>query len=292
MAMVKKVLKKGTAAATKPARPAVVLPDVASEPSDLLADYSVLLYGAKKIGKTTLCSEFPDPLFLATEPGTKALRVRAVPVLDWLTAVGAVDALEARLKKEPKYCGTVIVDTVDLLYEYAFNYACKKAGVAHPHDANDYGATWRAVKTTFRDLLIRMLNLPCGVILVSHDTEKEVETADGSKVDRVQPTMSGQALGEVEGMVDIIGHYGFEDRQRMLFIRGRQTLVAGSRLKEHFVRSGGKPGVPADRVCAIPLGRTEREAYRAVLAAFNNEQEGTGVEEEAPRKKVTLKKRT
>ena len=291
MAVVKK-LHKGAEKKAPMAKREVVLPDDVSEPSDALSDYSMLLYGAKKIGKTTLCAEFPDPLFLSTEPGTKALRVRSVQVPDWLTMVAAVEALEVRLKKDPDYCKTIAVDTVDLVYEYAFNYVCKKVGVTHPTEANDFGQTWRAVKTSFRDILMRLLRLPCGVIFVSHDTEREVETSDGSKVDRVQPTMSGQALGEVEGIVDIIGHYGFEGRRRMLFIRGRQTLVAGSRLRERFLRQGGKPGVPDDRVAGIPLGRTEREAYNAIIKAFNNQQEDTGVEEVPVKSKsVKLKKK-
>ena len=292
MAVVKKLGVKNQKAAVK-ARPTVVLPEEPNEPSDSLSDYSVLLYGAKKIGKTTLCAQFPEPLFLGTEPGTKALRVRAVEILDWPTALAAVDALEARLKKEPGYCGTVVADTVDYLYEFAFNWVCKKKLINHPHEENDFGQTWREIRTAFRDLIVRLLRLPCGVVFVSHDVEKEVELSDGSKVDRVQPTLSGQALAEVEGLVDIIAYYGFDGRSRVLKVRGKQTLIAGNRLREHFIRSGGKPGAAEDRVHAIPLGETEEESYAALIKAFDNEQDETGVEEAPPaRKKLSIKKKS
>ncbi len=287
------VVKKAGMKTEKVARPTVVLPDEPSEPSDSLSDYSMLLYGAKKIGKTTLCACFPEPLFLATEPGTRALRVRAVDVPDWPTALAAVDALEARLRKDPSYCGTVIADTVDYLYEAAFTWVCKKKCINHPHEENDFGQTWREIRVAFRDLIVRLLRLPCGIVFVSHDVEKEVELADGSKVERVQPTLSGQALAEVEGLVDIIAYYGFSGRKRVLKVRGKQTLVAGNRLREHFVRKGGRPGAPEDRVHEIPLGHTEQEAYNALKAAFDNQQEETGAEEEAPapKKVVKLKKK-
>lgn len=294
MAVVKKLLRKKLKAGNGGSKPSlrVVLPEEATEPSDLLSDYSFLLYGAKKIGKTTLAAQFPDPFFLATEPGTKALRVKALQVRDWPTAVGAMDALEERLARDADYCKTVVVDTTDLLYEYAFDYVCKVKMIGHPHEENDYGATWREIKVAFRNYLMRLVRLQIGTVLISHEVEREIELADGRKVDRVQPSLSNQPLGEVEGLVDLIGYYGFQGRHRTLRIRGAQTLVAGSRLREHFLIKGGDPEDPKARVQAIPLGRTEREAYEALVQAFNNQQENAGLEEEPQAaKKVVLKKR-
>jgi hypothetical protein len=272
--------KKGSSVAVAKEKHVVVLPDEPSEPSDSLSDYSIMLYGGKKIGKTTLCSQFPDPFFLATEPGTKALRVRALPARSWEEAVAIVDALEKKFKSGTKYCGTVIVDTTDLLYEYAFSSVCRKKMIKHPHEENDFGATWREIRVAFRDIVVRLLSLPCGVVFVSHDTEKEIELADGNKVDRTQPTMSGQALAEIEGIVDIIAYYGFEGKRRSLRIRGHQSMVAGTRLKEHFIKKGGKVGKPEDRIIAIPLGDTEEEAYENLIRAFDNEQDTAALPQE------------
>ena len=286
MALVKKLGVKN-----KPVveRQRVVLPEEPNEPSDRLADYSILLYGAKKIGKTTLAAEFPNPFVMATEPGTKALRIRAGQVRSFEEALGTVDALEAKFKAGEKYCATVAVDTVDLLYEQAFAWICRKKGIKHPHDVDDYGMTWKEIRAAFRDLIVRILRLPCGVIFISHDAEKEIELSDGSKIDRTQPTMAGQALQEIEGIVDIIAHYGFERRLRALRIRGMQEIVAGSRLREHFLVKGGKPENPADRVELIPCGETSRDTFRALMRAFNNEQPTTALPLSA-KPKLTLKK--
>lgn len=296
MAVVKKLAGKPAKAA--PTKLTINLPDAPSEPSESLADYSILLYGVKKGGKTTLCSQFPDPFFIGTEPGTKALRVKRHEPKHWLEAVAILEALEAKSKAGAKYCSTVIVDIVDVLYDMAFHYICKKKMISHPHEENDFGATWNEIRAAFRDYIVRLLQLPdCGVVFVSHDVEKEVELADGDKVERTQPSMSGQALREVEGIVDIIGHYTFAPGgQRILRIRGTQHLVAGTRLRERFVVAGGDPDNAADRVQIISMGGNEREAYANLVAAFNNEQADNGLslvhveEKSVVKKKVLIKK--
>lgn len=282
MAVVKKIGSKSSvgAAPSKPKKPKVevTLPTEKSSPSDDLSDYSMLLYGSKKIGKTSLAAQFPDALFLALEPGTKALRVFSTPVPSWDHADAIVEALE-----KPGGCDrykTIVVDTVDILYTHAFEHICKKQMINHPQEENDYGATWGEIRKLFRSLVVRILNLPAGSIFISHDTEKEVTLRNGDIVDRVQPTMSKQAIEEVEGIVDIIGNYGYEGSSRVLRIDGRQEVVAGCRLEERFVRKGGNPSTPGDRVVRIPMGRTSAEAYSNFIKAFNNEQIETGADED------------
>ena len=45
-----------------------------------LQHLALLLYGPSKVGKSTWCSQIPDALFIATEPGLAALEVFQVPV--------------------------------------------------------------------------------------------------------------------------------------------------------------------------------------------------------------------
>lgn len=53
----------------------MLLPTEKKQPKQKLEDYSILLYGQPKIGKSTFCSQMDMPLFLATEPGLEALSV-------------------------------------------------------------------------------------------------------------------------------------------------------------------------------------------------------------------------
>lgn len=256
----------------KPAQAPVQLPTEPNDPSDDISDYTMLLYGAKKIGKTSLAAQFPDALFLATEPGTKSLRVYSMNVLDWKTLEGAV----AALKKDRKF-KTVVVDTIDLVYDMAFKDVCKRKMIAHPQDENDFGKTWGEIRQQFRGIINQLMTLNKGIIFLSHDTEKEITDREGDKIDRTQPTIPKQGLEEVEGLVDFVGHYGYFGDRRVLRIDGKEELVAGCRLEEHFIRKGGKPRTDGDRIKSVPMGNTAQEAYGNLIAAFNNQQSVTDV---------------
>jgi hypothetical protein len=271
---------------TKPAEKiSYSLPTEANEPSDSLSAYSILLYGPKKIGKTSLTARFEDAIFLACEPGTKALRVYTVPITKWEDFLGYLNLLESGKHKFKN----VVVDTVDKAYLYAFDYQCRKQGIGHPSEENDYGATWKKISEIFEKAILRLLNIPgVGVVFTSHDVEKEMELRDGTKIDRVQPTMDRRAMQTIEAVVDIIISYQFKGEKRFFRIDGDQEMVAGCRIEEHFLRQGGKPGTAGDRIVTIPAGRSAEEAFDNLMSAFRNEQ----VDPDPANKKIEVKKKS
>ena len=60
-----------------------ILPIEKSSKIDELSRQVILVYGRAKIGKSTLCSKFEAPLFLATEPGLNHLEVFKVNITGW-----------------------------------------------------------------------------------------------------------------------------------------------------------------------------------------------------------------
>ena len=180
---------------------------------------------------------------------------------DWGTLLESLAAIE----EGSHNFKTIVVDTVDMAFNYCMDYVCAKAGVGHPHDANDYGKTWKGVTDEFLRVFLRMVRLPYGLIVTSHDVEKEIEQRDGTKVDRVQPTMSKQAMGVVEAQVDIIANYAFYGKHRMLHLAGSEEMVAGSRVETHFRTKSG------ERVQVIPMGNSPQESYANLTSAFANQ---------------------
>src|SRR6185295_11074979 len=71
----------------------IVLPKERTEPVDDLGAYCWLIFGEKKIGKTSLTSKMGKAVHLLTEP-QKALRLYPVTINDWRSFRRAVRLLK------------------------------------------------------------------------------------------------------------------------------------------------------------------------------------------------------
>jgi len=175
-----------------------ILPGAKTAPKPNLADLTVLAYGQTKIGKSTFCSNADGALFLATEPGLNALDVFQAPIQTWDDLLAA--CAEITEGKHP--FKTVIIDTVDNAYKFCADYILKKFKIEHESDLG-YGKGYALINNEFQRVLTKLAFLPCGLFLVSHAKEIEVETRTG-KYTRVVPTLPDKARKIVLGMVDMV----------------------------------------------------------------------------------------
>jgi hypothetical protein len=249
-----------------------------TEPSDRLEDYIILLTGEKKIGKTSLASQFETEksYFLATEVGYRGLRIRKSDIPDWRTAKAAASALE----KAGKKYGPIIVDTVDKLYDKCEKYICEKLAIENLSD-EEWGKGYAACRREFDTYISRLSQIGVGLILISHTEEREVKRRGGGTYDRIVPTMSNQARKVIEPLVDIWTYYMYDGDRRVLVIQGDDHIAAGHRLVDRFRTPKGKA------VRQVDMGRSAVRAYKNLIAAFNNEYTPPAEEEveEEPRKK-------
>jgi len=279
------VISKGTSESPRVgvvAKPAVTLalPEEKSVPREDLGDYTVLLYGEKKIGKTSLAAQFPEALFMMFEPGGKGLSIYQQPITNWSEFKEYV-----RLLKGTDRFKLVVIDTVDIAYDRCLTWVGKREGFVHPNDANDFGKSWQLVMKEFQSVIYDLIGTGRGVLFTSHSKETEFTEASGAKYNKVVPTMSGQVQKFVTGFVDIIGYYGYYGNERYLTIRGSDAVEAGHRVDGRFMTPDG------DRVSAVPMGDSPQEGYSNILKAFNNEQEDTfEVERESAMNLITSKK--
>lgn len=244
----------------------LALPDEPKEPDHDLSHYTMLLYGREKIGKTTVLSSFPDAIFFATEPGTKGLRIFEFNhedggVKNWDIFRKGVELLE----KNPGKFKTVVIDTVDRAYDMCLDWVCENKGIEYPgtdsDGKEDFGKSWRAVKTEFMEMMHRISQSGRGICLTSHAKETTIKTKSGDKYDRIFPTMGNQARAIVEAMVDLFFYAEYIKDQRVLICKGDETIWAGAR-----------ETVTKEFPQFLPMEK--ENGYEVIKAAFLGEYEG------------------
>lgn len=273
---------------TPPARPAVVpavakktndvvLPTVYREPSSDLNQYAFMIHGDKKVGKTSLANRGGRTLFLQCDPQQQAYKIMEVLIRNWAQFLSAQTQLEQLAAKGKLPYDRVAIDRVDILYHYAMQAACTKLAIDHPNDEG-YGKGWDAVRTLFTQGIDRFLSLPCGRWFLCHSAWKEVETREGTKIQKLLPILPKQAEEVVNGKVDAWCAYTYKGKERILIVRGDERTGAGNRMDEegyeHFITPDGQ------KVVEVPMGQSATEGYENLVKAFNNQQTITHVQVE------------
>lgn len=173
------------------------LPTTKTTPTVSLSNFTTLVYGMPKIGKSTFAAGFPDALFLDCEGGLQSLETYRVPIFTW----NEFKATCTEIQKGDHQFKTIVIDTVDQAYQRCREHVLGALGVMHESDA-EIGKGWDLVTNEFLRVLARLALLPYGLVLISHAVEKEFKTPTG-KVTRRIPTLPGKVGLKVVGMADL-----------------------------------------------------------------------------------------
>lgn len=162
-----------------------------------------LIYGAPGTRKTTVASNFPKPLFLATEIGYQFIEgVMAQPIDSWYTFKQAIRELK---KEEVKATyDTIIIDTLNLLSEQCAQYICEKNSVAAIGDL-PFGKGWTEYRKEMTSTFNLLAQMGYGVVFISH--AKEVTDDDG-KLESVGPGLDNTTFNIINAMADMILYVG------------------------------------------------------------------------------------
>lgn len=229
-----------------------------TEPVRDLGEALILIFGERKIGKTSLANLFPKALTLAFEVGYKGLRLYKNDMESWKTARAALRAL----KKDKTY-KTIVIDTADIAYKFCEAHVNDENGVEDPGDL-PYGKGWRAIRKEFEGWLNALAKTGKGVIILSHAGDQDITTRDGETYSRLMPTMAKQAREIIEGMVDVWGCYQYAGKRRVLTILGDEDVSAGHRFVDQFRTPDGR------RLRRISMGKSAEQGYKNLVAAFKN----------------------
>jgi len=183
------------------------LPKQKTTPKVSLSDYTTLIYGIPKAGKTSMCAEIPDALFLSCEPGTNALSVFEIPIRSWSEFLEACKAIEQDRNKFK----SIIVDTIDAAHRFCSEHVCRQNNVKHESELS-YGLGYSLVSSEFWRVINKLASLPQGLILISHATEKEIETRTG-KYTKIVPTLPDKVRRQIVGLTDFILFFDLQQSQ-------------------------------------------------------------------------------
>jgi hypothetical protein len=94
------------------------------------------------------------------------------------------------------------IDTIDNAFKFCTDHVNAKHNVEYEGDL-DHGKGWAFVKNEWHRVLTRLASLPLGLVLISHATDKQIETRTG-KYSKTQPSLPDRARHVVLGLVDMI----------------------------------------------------------------------------------------
>jgi hypothetical protein len=260
------------------------LPSAPVEPSHNLGDYSWLIYGQKKVGKSTLASLFPDAIFFMFEPGAKALRVYRVDCGTWDDALGYLTALEKQKEDGTLKFKTAVFDTGFEMHAKCTTWCCKELNIEYPREDN-FGKDWSYIKNEIRNFHSRVFALGIGVVILCHETVKEQQTYTGSKYDQVVPLLAKASDDYYRAVIDNVVWYHYRGKDRFLQIRGTDHAMSGIALQaDSFFKT------PAgEQIFAIPIPSDPKKGMVAILNAFNNKQTQNFKEETEKQSDVAIK---
>jgi hypothetical protein len=197
----------------------------------------VVVYGTEGIGKSTMASQFPAPLFLDTEDGSKHLDCARVICSDWIT----LESTMHELVRDAQGFGTIVIDSADWMERIMIEQIVRQAGKKSIEDFG-FGKGYIHVQervAKFLAIADQLIARGINVVFVAHSKVQRTSPPDQTDgYDRYELKLTKQVAPLLREWCDLL-----------LFCNYRLKLVEGSdgRIKA----SGGKERVMyAERAAA------------------------------------------
>lgn len=143
----------------------------------IMSAQKIVIYGPEGIGKSTMASKFPSPVFCDTEGGTKRLNVSR---FDRPTSMEMVIKQIEYVKQNPNVCKTFVLDTADWLEKLCGQSVCASAQKKGIEDFG-YGKGYVYQSEAFGkilNLLEDLIDIHINVVVLAHATMRKFEQPD------------------------------------------------------------------------------------------------------------------
>lgn len=159
----------------------------------------VLIYGENGVGKSSLASQFPTPLFLNIEDGIGDLNVDSTDVIKSVT-----DFMGTLIGVWDTDYETIVVDTVDWLEKLIFNEVAKEAGKKTIDDIG-FGKGYQAVEQKWKALFEGFAALwgqGRHIVFTCHEQIEKFTNPDGDSYNYWKPALHLKGSGCVTEWCD------------------------------------------------------------------------------------------
>lgn len=189
----------------------------------------ILVYGSEGIGKTTLLSHLPNPVFIDTEEGTNELDVaRFEKPKAWEDILNDVRDIQ----KDSQGFQTVVIDTADWSEQMCFTHTCKKLKVNGIEDIG-YGKGYTYALENFSELLKecdKLIEMGINVAFSAHAQMRKFEQPDEmGAYDRWELKLYKKNASLLKEWADMV-----------LFCNYKTTVVKDSKTKSNKATGGSR----------------------------------------------------
>ena len=198
----------------------------------------ILIHGAEGVGKTTIASKFPEPIFLPTEDGCPSgLEINSFgPIENYTDFRSAIAALAS----EPHRFQTVVVDSVDALETLIWTDVCKSQDWPSI-ESPGYGKGYVVADQWWRDFLAALdwLRRARGmtVVLLAHSAIETVNDPRAPAYSSYQLRLHKRGRALVLDEMDAVGFLSTDivvHTEDAGFSKKRTRAAGGSTRYLHF----------------------------------------------------------
>lgn len=166
----------------------------------------LMVYGTEGIGKSTLASRAPKPIFIQTEDGLNEIDCHKFPLAKSFTEVHA--AL-TELHSEQHNYQSVVIDSLDWLERLIWDAVCQDYGAKSIEKVDGgYGKGYVYALTPWRQFLDNLAALhrdrSMAVILIAHAKVEKFEDPESSPYDRYSPRLHKHAAALITEWCDAV----------------------------------------------------------------------------------------
>lgn len=204
----------------------------------------IWLYGKSYAGKTSTVAQAPGHFIFNTDGNAQYCTDSYKLLVDEVVQEGRksaerkyaweffeeyIEKLE-NLGRQGKFPYQVVaLDLVEDAYAMCREYMCTK--VLHiSHESDDNLRAWDKVRGRFFAVMRRFVNLPCDIVLISHeDDTRDLLGRNGDKVTAIKPNIQPKVADKLAGMVAVTGRVAVINGKYLLQVKTDESMFGGAR---------------------------------------------------------------